>query len=202
MLKDIEKDKKKEIEQKKKEAELKKNARLSKRMKEDTPVITKEIFVSYEKLLRGCVKNVTIQRLQKQKNGEYKPKKTCFEVQIRPGWKDGTEITFEKEGHQLAIPGDVTFIVRVKKHKHFTRKGDDLVYVVRLNENRNHAGKIIKIPRLCDKPKQVRITKEVKNGTVMQFPNEGLPNAKRPKKRGNLRVVFQFYDTFCFIPIN
>lgn len=48
----------------------------------------------------------------------------------RKGWKNGTKITYEKEGDELpgVIPADIIFILNTKPHPRFERDGNDLVY--------------------------------------------------------------------------
>lgn len=54
------------------------------------------------------------------------------EINIKPGWKDGTKITFEREGDELpgVIPADIVFTLQAKPHDRFERDGDDLIYSV------------------------------------------------------------------------
>lgn len=52
---------------------------------------------------------------------------------MKAGWKDGTKITFEREGDELgpgAMAADVVFTIKTKPHDRFTREGDDLHYEV------------------------------------------------------------------------
>ena len=52
------------------------------------------------------------------------------EIPVKKGWKDGTKITFEKEGDQKPgiIPSDIIFTLETKPHDRFKRDGDDLIY--------------------------------------------------------------------------
>ena len=53
---------------------------------------------------------------------------------MKPGWKAGTKITFQREGDQAPnkIPADIVFIIKDKPHPHFRREGSDLKYTCRL----------------------------------------------------------------------
>lgn len=55
-------------------------------------------------------------------------------ISIKPGWKSGTKVTFQKEGDQSPgkIPSDIVFIIRDKPHAMFKREGSDLRYTARL----------------------------------------------------------------------
>merc|ERR1712083_700929 len=53
-----------------------------------------------------------------------------LEIEVKPGWKAGTKVTFAGEGNEVA-PGraqDVVFVVREEKHPTFTREGSNLLY--------------------------------------------------------------------------
>ena len=49
-------------------------------------------------------------------------------VDVKPGWKAGTKITFPREGDQIPgkIPADIVFVIRDTPHPLFVRDGVDL----------------------------------------------------------------------------
>jgi DnaJ-class molecular chaperone len=51
-------------------------------------------------------------------------------IDVKPGWKAGTKITFPREGDQSpnTIPADIVFIIKDKPHQFFKRDGCDLIY--------------------------------------------------------------------------
>ena len=55
-------------------------------------------------------------------------------VQVKPGWKAGTKVTFPREGdqHPGRVAADIIFIIRDKPHAHFKREGADLRYKCKL----------------------------------------------------------------------
>ena len=66
---------------------------------------------------------------------------TCFDcrqvltINVKPGWKSGTKITFQREGDQAPnkIPADIVFIIRDKPHALFKREGCDLKYTAKVS---------------------------------------------------------------------
>jgi len=56
-------------------------------------------------------------------------------VDVKPGWKAGTKVTFTREGDQApdTIPADVVFIIRDKPHPVFTRDGADIRYRAKIS---------------------------------------------------------------------
>jgi DnaJ-class molecular chaperone len=56
-------------------------------------------------------------------------------INIKPGWKAGTKITFQREGDQAPhkIPADIVFIIRDKPHQLFHREGSDIKYTAKVS---------------------------------------------------------------------
>lgn len=69
-----------------------------------------------------------------QPDGSPKKEDKYVSIAVRPGWKSGTKVTFQKEGDQSRgkIPSDIVFIIRDKPHTLFKREGSDLRYTARL----------------------------------------------------------------------
>lgn len=55
-------------------------------------------------------------------------------INVQPGWKSGTKVTFQKEGDQSPgkIPADIVFIIRDKPHPLYRREGANLRFTARL----------------------------------------------------------------------
>lgn len=53
-----------------------------------------------------------------------------IEINVKPGWKKGTKITFENKGDEQPgrIPADIVFVIDEKPHDTFSRAGDDLIH--------------------------------------------------------------------------
>lgn len=51
-------------------------------------------------------------------------------IVIKKGWKEGTKITFPKEGDETPenIPADIVFVLKDKGHAHFKRDGSNIIY--------------------------------------------------------------------------
>jgi len=103
--------------------------------KQKAPAVQHDLAVSLEDLYRGNVtKKMRITAKKVDASGRVVPTSTDKEITIKAGWKDGTKITFEREGDQTpgVVPADVVFVIKTKPHDRFTREGDDLHYEVRL----------------------------------------------------------------------
>lgn len=51
-------------------------------------------------------------------------------IVIKKGWKEGTKITFPKEGDETPenIPADIVFVLKDKGHPLFRRDGSNIIY--------------------------------------------------------------------------
>lgn len=66
-----------------------------------------------------------------------KPAEEILELNIRPGWKAGTKLTFEGKGGDANAgqpAADLVIVVKEKPHELFKRDGNDLVMQVTTGE--------------------------------------------------------------------
>ncbi|XP_060755171.1 dnaJ homolog subfamily B member 1-like isoform X3 [Neoarius graeffei] len=64
--------------------------------------------------------------------------------------KEGTKITFPKEGDQTPnnVPADIVFIVKDKPHPVFKRDGSDIIYPAKISLKEALCGCTVKAPTL------------------------------------------------------
>jgi len=101
------------------------------RQKRQDPTITRELPVSLEDVLHGTTKKMKITRKVPSSDGQsMQLEEKILSIDVRPGWKAGTRITFAREGDQIpgSIPADIVFIVHDKPHRLFVRDGSDIKY--------------------------------------------------------------------------
>jgi DnaJ homolog subfamily B member 4 len=58
-----------------------------------------------------------------------------LEIDIKPGWKDGTKVTFQGKGDETQVgqsAGDLQFVISQEPHAKFKRDGNDLVYTMKI----------------------------------------------------------------------
>ncbi|CAF2739648.1 unnamed protein product [Rotaria sp. Silwood2] len=166
-----------------------------------------DLYVTLEEINKGTTRKlkITRKRFKPELNTAVKDEKV-LEIQIKPGWKEGTKITFENEGDEgdrNTIAGDIVFIIRDKPHPIFERSNSDIIYRVKLTLKQALLGTLIVIPFLdsTKTPYQLRTYQEILTPqTEKRFPNEGLPYPKDPTKHGDLIVKFdilfpKFFNT-------
>jgi len=84
---------------------------------------------SLEELYRGCQRKMKITRKRLAQGGDLRDDTKLLTIEVKPGWKENTKITFAKEGDESAYfePSDVVFVIKEKPHERFKRRGNDLV---------------------------------------------------------------------------
>lgn len=105
-----------------------------KETKTQDPPIEHDLYVTLEEINKGCVKKMKISRRILQADGTPKKEDKLVNIAIKPGWKSGTRVTFQKEGDQThgKIPADIVFTIRDKPHTLYKREGSDVRYTARL----------------------------------------------------------------------
>ena len=114
-------------------------------------------------------------------------------INVKPGWKAGTKITFQKEGDQARnkIPADIVFIIRDKPHPQFKREGSDVRYTAKISLKEALCGIKIEVPTLTGEKIPVNLAHEIiKPSTVKRIQGAGLPFPKEPTRKGDLLVSF------------
>nr|XP_045227259.1 dnaJ homolog subfamily B member 13 isoform X5 [Macaca fascicularis] len=70
-------------------------------VKKQDPPIERDLYLSLEDLFFGCTKKIKISRRVLNEDGYSSTiKDKILTIDVKPGWRQGTRITFEKEGDQ------------------------------------------------------------------------------------------------------
>ena len=107
----------------------------SQRSKRQDPPVVNDLLVSLEEIYKGTTKKMKITRKMLNPDGRsVRMEDKVLTIEIKPGWKSGTKITFPKEGDQTPnnIPADVVFIIKDKPHQTFTRDGSNVKYKAKI----------------------------------------------------------------------
>lgn len=119
-------------------------------------------------------------------------KEEVVTINVNPGWKKGTKITFECLGNErLGMqPSDVTFIIAEKRHPLFRRDGDDLELAIEIPLVKALTGCNLSVPLLGGSKMRLKIDDVVHPGYQTVVEGQGMSISKERGKRGKLRVVF------------
>ena len=161
--------------------------------RKDDPVIV-DVNISLEEMYNGCQKKMKIDRKIRSRMSITKESEVLI-VDIKPGWKEGTKITFNNKGdvNPETEPADIVFVIKQKTHDRFIRDNNDLIMTldISLEEALHGFDKTI----IGINGKSIKIL--LKNGIaeskyIHRVSNEGMPIRKEGKiiGYGDLRLNF------------
>lgn len=161
-------------------------------LKQDPP-IEKPLELSLDELSTGCKKKLKIKRTVCDERARLTHEEKVVEIDVKPGWKAGTRITFTKEGDKNPgrIPADITFVIRDKPHALFSRDSDNnLIHKANISLKSALLGLSYCVQGLGGTRHTVNIKDIIHPGFTKRYPGEGLPLPKTPSRRGDLIVTF------------
>lgn len=177
-----------------------------KKAKIQDQAIERDLFISLEELLHGCVKRIKITRKVLNPDGaSQRIEEKILTVNVKPGWKQGTRITFGKEGDQYPgrIPADLVFTIKDKNDEKFSRDNENnVIYTAKISLRDALCGGVMVLPTIGGKRVRVELNEVVKPDTVKRIHGHGLPLPKLPGQSGDMLVKFDivFPDTLpCHI---
>ena len=156
------------------------------------PVASFELNLTLEELYRGTTKKLKIKR--KTRSQVARSDEKVLEVQVTPGWKAGTKVTFAGEGDEIGNTGqfqDIVFVIREKKHPVFARDGSNLIFKAAITLKDALCGFTVEIPSLDGRTIKHPVTSVVPTGSSTVIANEGMPISKQPGRKGDLIVTFE-----------
>lgn len=93
--------------------------------------IERPLKLTLEELYSGATKRLKVGR--RLLNGATEDK--VLEINVLPGWKDGTKVRFPKAGNEIPPHGDsqdLVFVTETKPHDTFRREHNDLICTVKI----------------------------------------------------------------------
>jgi molecular chaperone DnaJ len=121
------------------------------------------------------------------------PKTETVKVRIPAGVETGSRVRIPGIGHggrMGAPPGDLHIITNVGKHKHFTRKGDNIYVTVPITVPEAALGAKIEVPTVEGKA-QLRIPPGTQSGQKFRLRERGAPVLRNPGSKGDQFVEVQ-----------
>ncbi|XP_007889370.1 dnaJ homolog subfamily B member 13 isoform X1 [Callorhinchus milii] len=164
-----------------------------KSLKTQDPPIERDLYVSLEDLFHGCMKKIKISRRVMNEDGHTSSiKDKILTIIVKPGWREGTRITFPKEGDQGPnnIPADIIFILKQKPHERFCREGNDLIYCAPISLAKALTGYTVEVEMLNDRFLSIPINDIVHPKYCKVVPMEGMPITQIATDKGNLIIQF------------
>ncbi|KAJ6690883.1 DNAJ-like protein SUBFAMILY B MEMBER 13-LIKE [Salix koriyanagi] len=156
------------------------------------PPIEQKLPCSLEELYKGATKRMKISRDIADASGKTVQVEEILTIDIKPGWKKGTKITFPEKGNEQPniVPADLVFIIDEKPHPLFTRDGTDLVVTQKISLAEALTGYTVHLTTLDGRNLTIPVNTVIHPNYEEVVPREGMPIQKDPTKRGNLRIKF------------
>ncbi|KAK4427235.1 DnaJsubfamily B member 4 [Sesamum alatum] len=154
------------------------------------PPVENVLMCSLEELYNGATRKMKISRNVLDSHGKLRLMEEILTIDIKPGWKKGTKVTFPEKGNEEPgiVPADLIFVVDEKPHPVYTRDGHDLIVKQEVTLLESLTGKTLELSALDGRNITVPVTEITKPGHEVLVPNEGMPYSKDPRKKGTLRI--------------
>ncbi|KAL6629224.1 hypothetical protein ACP70R_028989 [Stipagrostis hirtigluma subsp. patula] len=155
--------------------------------------VEKTLLCTLEELYNGTKRRMKITRNVAKPDGKIEVETEVLAVDVLPGWKKGTKITFHDKGDKLhgQLPQDLTFVLDVKPHDVYILEGNNLLVKQVIPLVDALAGTAINLKTLDGRDLPVRVEEVVRPGFEVVLENEGWPIRKEPGKKGNLVIKFE-----------
>jgi DnaJ family protein B protein 4 len=152
------------------------------------------LYVKLEDLYKGATKRLSITRhVADAASGKRLPVKEEVTVNITPGWKEGTKLTYAGLGDEQ--PGqpaaDLVIVIQQQQHPRFRRSGNDLHTAVQVPLVTALTGGTVSIEHLDGRQVTLPIQQLTAAKTSRVIPGEGMPISKQPGTKGDLHVAFE-----------
>lgn len=159
---------------------------------QDPPIVC-DLKLSLDDLYNGLTKKMKISRTITDAAGNDKTESKVIQIPIRAGMKEGTKITYEKEGDEKPghIPADIVFVIKQIPHPYLTRDGNDLVVKQTITLQQALCGFDINVPYLNNQTRRVHSDGIITpTNNTLTIRGAGMPLSREPGKYGDLIVNF------------
>lgn len=156
------------------------------------PAVESKLLCSLEELYSGSTRKMKISRTVVGANGHQVPETEILTIDVKPGWKKGTKITFPDKGNEQPnqLPADLVFVIDEKPHDIYKRDGNDLTVNQRVSLAEALGGTTVNLTTLDGRSLSIPVTDIVSPGYELLVSKEGMPIVKEPGNRGDLRIKF------------
>ncbi|KAK9153498.1 hypothetical protein Sjap_000978 [Stephania japonica] len=156
------------------------------------PAIEQSLVCSLEDLFKGTTKKMKLSRDVIDSSGRPTTVEEIVAIDVKPGWKKGTKITFPEKGNEKKglIPADLVFIIDERPHNLFKRDGNDLIYTQKISLVEALTGYTVQLTTLDGRNLTIPINSIISPTYEEVVKGEGMPLPKEPSKKGNLRIKF------------
>ncbi|KAJ1433177.1 DnaJ domain-containing protein [Ochromonadaceae sp. CCMP2298] len=151
-----------------------------------------------KELYNGCTKKFEISRKRFNSDGELVDLVKSLVINVKPGWKKGTKVSFVNEGDEgpNVVPADLEFVIQEKEQSdpgyvRDSTNANNLIFTYRLSLSdalTDHNA--LSIPTLDQRIISLACPEVVSPFYEKTILGEGMPISKRPGAKGDLIVRF------------
>ncbi|KAK7328287.1 hypothetical protein VNO77_22390 [Canavalia gladiata] len=154
--------------------------------------VERTLSCTLEDLCFGSIKKIKVTRDAIKHPGVIIQEEEVLKIEVKPGWRKGTKITFEGVGDEKPgyLPADIVFLIDEKTHPLFSRDGNNLEICVEIPLVDALTGCSIPIPLLGGEYMTLSLENIVYPGYEEVIKGQGMPNPKKTGIRGDLHVKF------------
>ncbi|PIN09040.1 Molecular chaperone (DnaJ superfamily) [Handroanthus impetiginosus] len=162
-------------------------------MPKKPPPVEIKLPCSLEELYTGSTRKMKISRQVFDANGRLVTETEILTIDVKPGWKKGTKITFQDKGNEQPnqLPADLVFVVDEKPHNIFKRDGNDLIMSYQVTLAEAIGGTTVDVTTLDNRNLSIPINDIINPGYELLVSREGMPITKEPGNRGDLKIRFE-----------
>ncbi|KAG5244318.1 dnaJ subfamily member [Salix suchowensis] len=159
----------------------------------ETTTSRSKLPCSLEELYSGSTRKMKISRTVADAHGRQVQETEILTIDVKPGWKKGTKITFPEKGNeqQNQLPADLVFIIDEKPHTTYKRDGNDLTINHKVTLAEALGGTTVNLTTLDSRNLLIPVHDIVSPGYELVVAMEGMPLAKEPGNWGVLRIKFE-----------
>lgn len=114
-------------------------------------------------------------------------------INIKPGWKKGTKITYPEVGNHKStreIPSDLVLTIFEMPHRVFKRDGNDLIVTQNISLADALTGYTVHLTTLGGRNLIIPINSVINPTYEEVVRGEGMPILREPSRNGDLRIKF------------
>ncbi|KAG0560223.1 hypothetical protein M758_10G159000 [Ceratodon purpureus] len=154
--------------------------------------VENKLLCSLEELYKGSTRKMKISRSIADASGKTMPVEEILTIEVKPGWKKGTKITFPEKGNEQPgmVAADLVFVIDERPHDTFKRDGNDLIVTKKISLVEALTGCSFSLGTLDGRSLSISIPDVIHPGYEKVLPKEGMPVAKEPGRRGSLKIKF------------
>lgn len=161
------------------------------RSKKDPP-IHKSLDLTLEELYFGCTKKFKITYKNYTSSSNFTTESQIIEINVKPGWKAGTKITFNNVGDRKIgkEPADMIFTINEISNCHFDRDKNNLIKHMYITLKESLTGFKRTINCIDGSIINIESNSIIKPDDKKIYSGKGMPIPKTPGSFGNLIIKF------------